>query len=773
MLKINRKLSKEGFSLIELMVAVVILAMAIFGIFHAYSVGFRGMADSRDRTVATNYAREAMEDIKSLDFEQIMTQSRKYIGETKFEREVIVQHSTNLKKVTTKVYWNDRRGNPKMVETDMVVHFIETTAGAPSRIMLIANPYNVLTEGGTSTLRAVVKDVKGNTVTTYNGNITFNITSGNDKGYLSSSSVSADQGIATTTFTASSKGEVTITASADGLNGDSVTIKITDPDEPVKINLDVTLKFMKASESSTSEIKATIVNSVGDPVIEATNEITFNVSGPGTLSNQTALSDGVVKITLTSNGTPGTITVTASSTGLEPDIVDVITGGQISLSASKMVVPNIEKSEITVTTKDVNGVPIKYDGTINLSVVGYTENGSTPGSGDLPSSVYFDGTTSSETVIFTAYTEGKVIITANDSALILTPENDLILTISSELIPDHIEVYANPSSIRAGGTDTSTITARVKTADNITINSYTLPFTFSTTAGSFYSSLNDPNKTVDPENGVATVELFPPTNSGTATITVSSGDLDNVTVKVGFYIDADHIQLVANPQHIEVKGVNPDTCLITATIKDKYNNTVYGYNGKVKFSIISGDAKFALTGSTIMTVVNGEAQIHLQAGNSPGTVKVKATSSFKNSEGIKTDIEGYLNIPVGISLELYGIPSYDSSGIVTFNINIQVAEFILEEMQVSWLQDNLETLNKIEIKSPSAADYIIVYNTNTDFPGSPASNEELINVNDITLSTGISTIIFYFSENMNGKEKLNITFNPNSGKYIIYLVQTP
>jgi prepilin-type N-terminal cleavage/methylation domain-containing protein len=41
---IKRKLSQKGFSLIELMVAIAILAMAIFGIFHAYSAGFMGMA---------------------------------------------------------------------------------------------------------------------------------------------------------------------------------------------------------------------------------------------------------------------------------------------------------------------------------------------------------------------------------------------------------------------------------------------------------------------------------------------------------------------------------------------------------------------------------------------------------------------------------------------------------------------------------------------------------------------------------------------------------
>ena len=68
---INRKLSKNGFSLIELMVAVAILAIAIFGIFHAYSVGFMGMADARDRTVATNYARKEMENLKNMSFNSL------------------------------------------------------------------------------------------------------------------------------------------------------------------------------------------------------------------------------------------------------------------------------------------------------------------------------------------------------------------------------------------------------------------------------------------------------------------------------------------------------------------------------------------------------------------------------------------------------------------------------------------------------------------------------------------------------------------------------
>jgi Tfp pilus assembly protein PilV len=78
--------------MIELMVAVAILAMAILGILQAYSVGFMGMADARDRTVATNYAQEKMEEIKNKSFDNIGSESpAAYIpGQTKFKREVTV-----------------------------------------------------------------------------------------------------------------------------------------------------------------------------------------------------------------------------------------------------------------------------------------------------------------------------------------------------------------------------------------------------------------------------------------------------------------------------------------------------------------------------------------------------------------------------------------------------------------------------------------------------------------------------------------------------------
>ena len=108
-------LNLKGFSLIELMIAVVILALAIVGIFHAYSVGFMGMADSRDRTVATNIAQEKMESIKNIPFSDIDNYIINNNGSTKeisgkiftinIESEAY-EGNEDLKEITIKVSWD-------------------------------------------------------------------------------------------------------------------------------------------------------------------------------------------------------------------------------------------------------------------------------------------------------------------------------------------------------------------------------------------------------------------------------------------------------------------------------------------------------------------------------------------------------------------------------------------------------------------------------------------------------------------------------------------
>jgi len=657
--KRRSNLNNSGFSLIELMVAIVILALAIFGIFHAYSTGFMGMADARDRTVASNYAREAMEDIKNMDFDQIITQERTAISSNiKYEREIIVQPSVNLKRVTSKIYWKDRKGIWKIVETGMVIHFIETTAGTPSKILLYAEPYNILTDDDESTegiyedesiITAIVKDDKGNTITTWDKDIDFELVdTGN--GTLSSTTVIPDNfinGKAVITFTSGTLAEeVIINVSSTGLTSDSVVINITDPEEPVKINLTADTYFMTPSIDSESLITAEIFDAGNKLVESATNEIAFSVTGPGTLSLPTTKPavDGKATINLTSNGNPGTITVTASSSDLVPDFVTIITGGKIDLFSSDSSVAVNEKTVIGITTKDLYGLLINYDGTINLSVVGY---GDTPGDGYLDPDTYvtFNGDTYLKTVHFIATSEGQVKITATDQSGILD-KGELILTITPALVPDHIDVSAEPTSIEVGG-NSSVISATIKTSvedGNITVTSYEEPITFTTNLGTFSNGLSSIilyNTDENYNNGVAIAVLISSTNDGTATITVSSGDL-NGTTDVGFYSGADHIDLIANPQSILSGGGSEGTCTIAATIKDGIN-VVTGYDGNITFFIESGHPNGVVFSNTnkssvTMDVVNGKAEIDLKSKNWTGTARIKATAF----DGIAEIVE-YLN----------------------------------------------------------------------------------------------------------------------------------
>lgn len=131
MLKIDRKLSHKGFSLIELMVAVAILGMAIFGIFNAYSVGFMGMVDARNVTVATNYARKEMENLKNMSFDSlIVTDPGEQEGfdipdQIKFSGTKTIEiwnENVDLKKVTTIIRWVDRNEQTKTVMLETLIY---------------------------------------------------------------------------------------------------------------------------------------------------------------------------------------------------------------------------------------------------------------------------------------------------------------------------------------------------------------------------------------------------------------------------------------------------------------------------------------------------------------------------------------------------------------------------------------------------------------------------------------------------------------------------
>jgi hypothetical protein len=741
--------------------------------------------------VATNYAREAMENVKNMDFE-LVTNANLGIAESvgaKFTRVIIVNtenDNSNLKKIDTKVFWTNTRDQYVSVETSMYINRTIFNPGEAAKLMLYADPYyTVLPTSGTASIIAVIKDINGNTKIDWTGgNIRFEIIEGIGFGSLPVGAyipgVEPTKGRADITFTGSAEGDVVIEASVDLPSGGTIsaTITIRVTLDVVRIKLSAVPDKIKADGTNISTLTAVLVDSGDKTVEEALNKITFaiDISGEGSfvdsegtpLDKTTVIMDPELGIAIihvkSTNNIPGVATVTASSDGLLSGTVNInITGVATSISVS--VEPDLIYTDddigttVTVEIQDINGNPVKYSGNIDLET--------SDGTGAFNQNPVIFTDTSSASTTFSSASIGVVTITASGGGL---AEGNATIEVRDALIADTITIKAIPKNIFAGGINVSKITATIKQGSTVIIN-YSNPITFEIVSdtsslqdaelyfkGSYYG-INFPLIVSggDYDNGKVEVDLKSASDVGICTIKVSTvnslGTLIDNTVKVGFYSTEDHIELIAVPLKMLVNG---DTCTVTATVVDE-SGTPVDYNEDITFTILVGwpkIAKFTMTGTSSLTttLIGGSISIDLIPQKEAGTVTLKATS-FTGM----TDITGYLNIQVVTTpLELAPEPNinYDVNQ-VSFDIEVQVTEISLDEMQVSW-SDNIDSefLNEIEIGESKVYSDVVGVVSGTI-------------VNTVTtLPIGICTINLYFNELavMSGKT-FNIIFNPSSGNY--------
>jgi len=795
MLNTNRKLSHKGFSLIELMVAAVILSLAIFGIFQAFGAGFLGMFDARDRTVATNYVQEKMEELKNTDFDTVVPdadESLGIVGDIKFRRNVnvvyidgstnlIVAGPTNLKRVTTTVKWDDRKGGEKKVESSVLIQNTQFTPGDAARISLYADPYNVvLPVTSSTTIIAVIKDSSGNTIFDWDGSdVTFTIISEvspegdppeGSLGTLSDFAVATVQGKASVVFTSSVtalQGTVTIEASvttSDGLSTFTDTIDIDITWGAVQIELIPNPSSILADGTSQSTIIAIIENAAGERVDEALNDITFTVAGEGTLigpttkpANETydSITGGVATILLQSTTTPGIATVTASSPELLSDSCDVQTSGVpagITLSASLNPMYSDDTSEVTVTVVDENGVPVIPTAAMTIELA--------TSEGILSDySLIFDDESSLSTIYTPILTtEGVVIITATGAFT-----GSINISVELKLVADRIILNAEPFNIPADGGDSySTITATIKSSKGITVHNYNEDVTFSIISGGGTLSVID--GVVTCVNGVATIQLYSGSIPGTCQIKVQdvSEILPAATIDVGFYTTADHILLTAAPTSIPVGGGNEGTSKLTAGIVDEDNIIVYNYIGNVSFTFLSGynysnpllgNAKFKYAGDPIynIPVFHGTASVDLISLSNAGVATLQASS-----EGLFYPDSDILTIYIQKTLKLAVFPNityFIAGKNVSFDIEVQGGDVSIDRMKVTWSLDNLEKLTTVTIDG----------NIVSGNSGEISNGVDFIIDSSSLLKETTSTVTLTFDSSIEGKD-ISIIFYPAVGE---------
>jgi prepilin-type N-terminal cleavage/methylation domain-containing protein len=502
MLKIKRILSKKGFTLVEVIVAVVILGVTSLGIFQSYKVGFWGMSDARMRTIATNIAQEKLEEVKGKTLaagtypdpdNPIVVSGKDFNAVVNVEIVVEDGQPTTLRKIITTVSWQKRNGE----DTQISIENLQSTALAPpsedvpTAILVSANPTSI-NVGETSSIKVTILD-QDNYPISYNGQIDLSMipaTLGTlDNFFLNFNGDS----YLYTTFRANAvgdAGDVQIKAEdhldSDELIDDSDTITIIGG-EAAKINLVVdpgsilingqtstlTIRiedengFLAANWTGTVQLAITSGQNTGDlgnpPVGDDTITIDFNGENVKTSLFTSSDQEGVAVIKATDLALTGKLTE-------DSETINVTSGPpyQIDIEAEPKsifiqgYVGGPTSSAITVTIKNETGVPVSgFVGTITL----YLLSGS--GSGSLAANILiFNGQSSLSTTFTSTATPGIVEIKAQDTTsggsgyVPLIPDTETLTVAAGP--PDHLEIVAIPDIILNNGIDSSTLTIGLK-----------------------------------------------------------------------------------------------------------------------------------------------------------------------------------------------------------------------------------------------------------------------------------------------------------------------
>ena len=101
------RVDRKGFTFLEVLLAVVVLAVGSVSLLQAISMGLFAGAINETELIAVNLAQEKMEWIRNTAYASIVSEARADVsGFSAFKREVIVTTpQANLRQVTVNVYY--------------------------------------------------------------------------------------------------------------------------------------------------------------------------------------------------------------------------------------------------------------------------------------------------------------------------------------------------------------------------------------------------------------------------------------------------------------------------------------------------------------------------------------------------------------------------------------------------------------------------------------------------------------------------------------------